>query len=431
MHSSIAPLAAAALLASSLSAQLFCSDNTYPVHLVNALGVEAPYVNGAYQFADDQVFLAFDPALPSGTYYVHVTDTPIDGFDAVLSANDPMDRFVSVTNVGGVITLSLPFTDGTTPPVFGLGLGGVGQSILIAPFNTSPFGDPCTFKVWYGNCWNLINGPTDPYLLAGGIDPVTGQCCVRSYTDLHVGGEPGNDVCGLVFLDENGNGTKDPGENGIGGITVMLGDTPGSPTVATAPDGTYCFLGVAPGNYLVLLVLDGSGFVATTPAQHAVILTGCSTATVPDFGIQAPHGACDGHTPGYWRNKHGKAAVVAYNILPTLPALCLVDANGNAFAPTTVNQWAQWLQEGNAVNMAYQLSRHLAAMHCNVIVGFVDAGCMVDAGSLGYLSIQSLMSMAVTSLCDHPYTPAGHPQRAYQEALKTALDRANNNLNWL
>ncbi|MBX3462424.1 MAG: hypothetical protein KF830_04585 [Planctomycetes bacterium] len=430
MQSLLAPSAALGLLASSLSAQ-FCSDNLYRLYLVDSQGVQAPFVNGAYQFPTDAVYLAFDPSLPSGTYYVHVTDTPIDGFDQVLSTNSPLDRFVSVTNNAGVITLSLPFTDGSTPPVFGLGLGGVGQSILIAPFAASPFGDPCTFKAWYGNCWDLSNGPGNPYLLSGGVHPVTGQCCVRSYENFAVGGEPGNDVCGSVFLDANGNGQRDPGEAGAAGITVMLGDIPGSPTRVTDGNGNYCFTGVAPGSYLVMLVLDGTGFVATTAAQFAVVVSGCNSANVPDFGIRAPVGNCDGHTPGYWRNKHGKAKVLAYNILPTLSALRLVNASGQYVNLTTINAWATFLQEGNAVNMAYQLSRQLAAMHCNVIVGFVDGDCLVDAGSLGYLSISALMAQAVASLDAHPYTPAGHPQRSYQEALKNALDAANNNLNWL
>jgi hypothetical protein len=429
MRPLLTSFAAAALLASSLSAQI-CSDNTYDLFLVDSQGLPVPFVNDAYQFPTDAVYLAFSPKLPSGTYYVHVTDTPIDGFDQVLSTNDPMDRFVSVTNNGGVISLSLPFTDGTTPPVFGLGYGGIGQSIQIAPFDAPQFGKACTFKAWYGNCWDLSSGPSNPYLLSGGVDS-TGQCCVRSYADFAVGGEPGNDVCGSVFLDANGNGTRDPGEAGASGITLMLGDTPGSPTTVSDANGEYCFLGVAPDSYLVMLVLEGTGYVATTPAQFAVVVNGCASVLVPDFGVQAPAGNCDGHTPGYWRNKHGKAKVLAYDILPTLPALCLVDGQGTTFAPTSIEAWASWLQQGNAVSMAYQLSRHLAAMHCNVTVGFVDSGCMVDAGSLGYLTIGNLMQQAVTSLCLHPYTPSGHPQRSYQEALKDALDAANNNQNWL
>ena len=48
-------------------------------------------------------------------YRKHVTD-PIDGLDMVLSTNDPMDRFVTVQNDNGVITLSLPFSANTRTP---------------------------------------------------------------------------------------------------------------------------------------------------------------------------------------------------------------------------------------------------------------------------------------------------------------------------
>jgi hypothetical protein len=41
------------------------------------------------------------------------------------------------------------------------------------------------------------------------------------------------------------------------------------------------------------------------------------------------------------------------------------------------------------------------------------------------------MQQAVASLAVYPNTPSGHPQRAAQEALKNALDAANNNQNWL
>jgi hypothetical protein len=56
---------------------------------------------------------------------------------------------------------------------------------------------------------------------------------------------------------------------------------------------------------------------------------------------------------------------------------------------------------------------------------------MVDGGSLGNITINSLIAQAVASLCAHPLTLSGSPWRAEQEALKNALDKANNNINWL
>jgi len=419
----------AALCASfgALSAQ--CADNVYPIRLVDSLGVEAPLVGGARAFSDDGVFFAFDPSTPSGTYYVHVT-TFIDFVgDAVLSANDPLDRFVQVTNTAGVITLALPFSTNPTP-TFGVGLGGVGQSIPLTPLNSDP-NQPCLFKAWMGDCWDLSQGPDNPLLIMGGTNPTTQQCCIRSYEYFTIGGPPGNDVCGLVFLDADGNGTQGAGENGVAGISVRLTGPSGSTTVQTGANGGYCFNGLGSGSY-VIEVLASAPWVVTTPASVEVLVNGCADPDGPIFGIRQPTVVNDGHTPGFWRNKHGKELVTQYNILPQLPALCLVNATGAFVAPANVTQWAAWLQAGEATNMSYMLSIHVAAMYCNVVVGFVDENSLVAAGgTLGNISIADLLDLAVDSLCDHPYTPEGSPWRAEQEALKNALDDANNDLNWL
>jgi hypothetical protein len=50
--------------------------------------------------------------------------------------------------------------------------------------------------------------------------------------------------------------------------------------------------------------------------------------------------------------------------------------------------------------------------------------------SLGFISINDLMTAANASLCNDGKTLAGNPDRACQQALETALDDANNNLNF-
>jgi hypothetical protein len=69
-------------------------------------------------------------------------------------------------------------------------------------------------------------------------------------------------------------------------------------------------------------------------------------------------------------------------------------------------------------------------MYCNTLAGFVDLDCMTHSPGLGNQTISQLLQQAITSLAAHPYTPKGSPWRAEQEALKSALDAANNNLNW-
>jgi hypothetical protein len=426
-------LSAAALLASATSAQ-FCGDNIYRLYLVDAAGNVAPKtvdpVTGVsyHQFTSEAVYLAFDPSLPSGTYYVHVTDTPIDGFDEVVSQNDPMDRFVSVTNTGGVITLSLPFSSNQNPAAFGVGLNGQGQSILLSPFRSSA-NSPCRWKAWYGDNWNLDNGPGNPYLLAGGIHPVTGACAVRSYEDFAVGDGNGSDVTGSVFHDADRDGVRDAGEGPLAGWQVKLVTDDTAVTATTDQDGRYRFPNVAAGSYSVELVL-APGYVVTTAAAFAAEVCQCADVAVEDFGAATAMLPCNARTIGYWRNKHGLAKVQQFAILPTLPALCIVNTCGQYVAPGSLLSFKCWLQQANSWNMAYMLSAQLVAMHCNVLVGFVHPDCVIHDPCLGTLTISQLMQQAVASLCAHRYTPPWSCHRAHQAKLKNALDRANNNLIW-
>jgi len=83
--------------------------------------------------------------------------------------------------------------------------------------------------------------------------------------------------------------------------------------------------------------------------------------------------------------------------------------------------------------MAYMLSAQLAAMELNVEAGFVNGNALVyapgtnSANGLGFATINNLMTEANAELTLHPTALAGDSWRAYQEALKNALDKANNN----
>lgn len=431
IRTSLLALATLAVFTADAEAQ-FCSDNTYGLHVVDANGTPFPtgfdpVVNETTFLApNENVYLAFDPALPSGTYYVHVTDNPIDGFDQVLSTNDPMDRFVTVTNNGGVISLSLPFSQ--TTGVFGLGLNGEGQSIRLSPFSAPTF-SVCRFKAWYGNAWDLSNGPSNPYLLAGGLHPTTGLCAIRSYRGFRIGDGSGSDVVGSVFHDADHDGTRDPGEAGLANWEVRLVTSSSSVPAITDGTGAYRFENVAAGSYTVELTLPAN-WLATTPATHSIQVCECANVEVSAFGAATQILPCNARTIGYWRNCHGLHRVQQFNILPTLPALHIVNGCGQYVAPANLLQFKCWLQAANAWNMAYMLSAQLVAMHCNVIVGFVHPDCVIVDPCLGTMTIGQLMQQAVASLVSHRYTPPGHAQRYAQSLLKNALDRANNNQIW-
>ena len=432
IRNSLFSLGALALLTATAQAQ-FCTDNQFRLILVNAQGIEAPtFVDPqnnevTYQFDNEAVYLAFDPTTPSGTYYVHVTD-PIGNGDMVLSSNDPMDRFVAVDNQNGVISLSLPYTNNQTPAVYGLGLNGVGQSILLQPFGINAV-DPCRFKAWFGDNWDLTFGSENPYLLQGGFSTTLGRCSVRSYSPFRIGDGTGTDVSGVAFLDADRDGVRDTGENGLSGWTVSL--VTGTTTVTTTTDsnGNYVFANVTAATYTVELGI-ASGYVATTTAQASIEVCGCADVAVGDFGAAPEMMNCDGHTIGFWRNRHGLALVQANNILATLPALHLRNFCGQQVAPGSLHSFKCYLQGANSWNMAYMLSAQLLAMHCNVLAGFVDPNCMIQDCRLGTMTIAELMQRSITSLMAHGFTPPCSQYRREQENLKNALDNANNNRNW-
>lgn len=157
-------------------------------------------------------------------------------------------------------------------------------------------------------------------------------------------------------------------------------------------------------------------------------------------------GAGGGLTPGFWSNKNGEKAMndggTLAPELALLSSLNLRNLAGANFDPTTYPSFRTWLLDSTAVNMAWKLSSHLAAMSLNVEAGFVGGGKLVYApqlipfplsgvNALGFTSIGNLLTASNNELGLHGNTPSGNPFRAYQEALKNALDNANNNLNFV
>ena len=144
-------------------------------------------------------------------------------------------------------------------------------------------------------------------------------------------------------------------------------------------------------------------------------------------------GAGGGLTLGFWSNKNGQA-LFGDDDLALMVTLNLRNPNGSAFDPISYPAFRTWLLSANATNMAYMLSAQLAAMELNVFNGKVDGSAPVYApglNALGFISVNNLMVAANTELGLHGLVPSDSPYRAYQEALKNALDRANNNQNFV
>jgi hypothetical protein len=176
------------------------------------------------------------------------------------------------------------------------------------------------------------------------------------------------------------------------------------------------------------------GWLPTGPVSRNV--------SVPEGGIGEVEfgniclGAGGGHTLGFWSNKNGLKLVGADD-LQMLRDLHLRDALGDDFDPMMASAFRTWLLSGSATNMAYMLSVQLSAMALNVHNGKVDGGAMIyapgatSANALGFASVNDVMAEADASLATDGYTVLSGLIRTYQEALKNALDHANNNLNFV
>jgi uncharacterized repeat protein (TIGR01451 family) len=108
---------------------------------------------------------------------------------------------------------------------------------------------------------------------------------------------PGVAIIGdYVWSDANNNGTQDPGEIGLGGITMQLVTSPGGSLVATTTTnafGIYLFTNVAPGTYVVKSDTTGilAGYTPSVGPQSIgkkdsdpITVTGGNSYVMMDFG---------------------------------------------------------------------------------------------------------------------------------------------------
>ena len=263
-------------------------------------------------------------------------------------------------------------------------------------------------------------------------------------------------VAGSKYYDANTNGERDGAEVGIANWPITYTNAT-SGFVLT--DGTGAFSITLPGNdvYTFTEVQGGGTWIQTgNTVDHTsgtgdstAILNGDKTYTVAlgtsggvsglDFG-NVCIGAGGGLTIGFWSNKNGSKLVTASD-LTFLGGLYLVQPKASspfwqAFDPSSAGQLATWLLNATATNMAYMLSAQLAGMELNVRHNFVNGNALIyapgttSANANGFATVNAVMTEANAALLANPYTVAISAARSYEEALKTALDKANNNLNF-
>ncbi len=125
-------------------------------------------------------------------------------------------------------------------------------------------------------------------------------------TGIHFGYNLSATIGDTVFNDLDGNGIRDAGEPGIGGITVdIYTDTDGDgqigagdtlqATLTTGSDGSYLFTGLADGDYIISIASPPSGYTFTgtdsdpgsAGDQLAASVSSGSTSLDTDFGYLA------------------------------------------------------------------------------------------------------------------------------------------------
>jgi hypothetical protein len=241
------------------------------------------------------------------------------------------------------------------------------------------------------------------------------------------------------FYDANANGLNDDGQL-INGWKTQIQDN------IDYIRFTPVDITVAPDEYTVTEFMPiETNWQQTTPNSVMVTLADTDDKTV-EFGNLCT-GAGGGLTLGFWSNQNGQKIMEEKpnnfaNSIAFLNALNLRTANGSDFAITQsglngYKQYRTWLLNANSTNMAYMLSAQLSAMELNVRYGSVSGSALIyapgttSANSLGYASVNAVMNEANTELGVHGLTKDGNQYRTYQEALKNALDKANNNLNFV
>jgi hypothetical protein len=320
-----------------------------------------------------------------------------------------------------------------------------------------------------------------------GTPPVEGVCPVCPGTGLPVPPPPQQcqeqrpplviTVTGQKYLDVNADGTKQGDETNIAWVNILL--TLGSEPINTSTDEF--------GNWSRTFTFDPVPNNETDYIGYPVSLTACEETmsgnwlqTGPNTGATTTNlfGSANGarcwsmpevkndsgldfgnicwgvpgggHTKGFWSNKNGAKVMTTNNCFAALQAALpmLVTLNGNILwpvsppaAPLTLAQFQKWLTSSNSSNAASQLSAQLAAMWLNVKCnpdGVADGALVYEPsltpyfpGSGGFVSIEAIIAAAAESLAAHPITIASGADRTKQLLLMTALDRGNNNLNWV
>ncbi|RIL10424.1 hypothetical protein DCC79_08055, partial [bacterium] len=285
----------------------------------NVVATTTTDANGSYTFPD----------VPPGNYTVVVTDTAgvLIGYD-LTGGIDPWPITVAATNLTGI-----DFGYARSPET-----GAVGDRVWLdadrdGVQDGAEAGLPnVTLRLYRDNGDGVFNAGTDTlvdttvsgldgrYLFDGlpagnyfvdvdgttlpaGLTPTSGTTDPSAmvnlsegevYPDADFGYGPttGSALGDRVWYDADGDGIQDPGEPGIGGVTVTVNGPGCAPcTVVTDPDGLWLVTGLAPGLYTVAVnpaTLPAGYDPAPTngPISRVALVQAGSDNLTLDFGFE-------------------------------------------------------------------------------------------------------------------------------------------------
>jgi hypothetical protein len=248
---------------------------------------------------------------------------------------------------------------------------------------------------------------------------------------------PAATISGVKFYDNNANGFRDGGENGLKGWTIQLWKLDDTWTlvkeVQTGDAGDYIFENLYPGTYKVTEVFPPAPpiYIATTYTSFTVVLTDGETVVGPEFGNVCVKQGTGGLTLGFWSNKNGQALITGSDVA-TLNGLALFTPAVWTYPPfsitlnTAKTQIKNYLLSATAKDMRWMLSAQLIATELDVIHGYLSASTIVYVGPstfvpTGFITIGDIMNNANGALS------MGTSARATQEYWKNLLDGLNNN----
>lgn len=307
------------------------------------------------------------------------------------------------------------------------------------------------YKVWISTVSSFDNSQTktDNFKVNGeGCEP---EC----------GPPPSGTLTVEKCYDANADGECNPGELKLTGWKVRIQDnldwirytdaTVGGPLALILDPDKYCVSEFDPvqSNWVHTGVAGGTPInpipagekqcdsaeanpSAKTAAQTDLLASGAVDIEFANLCL----GQGGGLTLGFWSNKNGQKLFGADD-LALMVSLNLRKADGTEFNPKNYSEFRTWLLNATATNMAYMLSAQLAAMELNVLNGFVKEGALIyapgtiSANKLGFATVGAVMIEANNELGLHGKALSGDSWRSYQEALKNALDKANNNLTFV